>query len=128
MLLTGEVGRWQATGHCSPEIQRDPVHYQHPSVPTSPSSTRISDAMAPLNRTLKSWVSRGHPLHLCPSRPQFCRPGFEGPQCHESLNWFELGLHDRNIIGHIQDHRAPHPRLRLLHLVHPSILNTPGQA
>ena len=38
MLLFDQVGRWQATGHCSLEIQRDTVHFWHPPVLTLPSS------------------------------------------------------------------------------------------
>ena len=40
-------------------------------------------------------------LHLRPSRPRLCRAGFEGPQCHKTLSWVELGLHDRNTVGHL---------------------------
>ena len=74
--------------------------------------------MASLNRT---------PLHLLPLRPWLCRPGFEGSQRHESPSWVELGLHNRNSGGHLQGHRAPHLQLFSSHLVHPNVLNTPGQ-
>ena len=36
-FFSGEVGRGQATGHCSPEILRDTVHLWHSPVPTPPS-------------------------------------------------------------------------------------------
>ena len=87
---------------------------------------RIGDAVTPLNRSLKSWVSRW--THTSPSRPRLCRVGFEGPQYHESPSWVELGLHDRNVGGHIQGHLAPHPQICRPHRVHPYILNPPGQA
>ena len=29
LFFFGEVGRWKATGHCSPEIQHDTVHLRH---------------------------------------------------------------------------------------------------
>ena len=52
MLLFDQVGRWQATGHCSLEIQRDTVHFWHPPVLTLPSSANWRCG-GPLNRTHK---------------------------------------------------------------------------
>ena len=38
ILLFGEVDRWKATDHCSPEIHCDSVHLGHPPVPAPLSS------------------------------------------------------------------------------------------
>ena len=50
-------------------------------------------------------------------------------KCLVSPSWVELGFHDRNFGGHqdIQGHRVPHPKLRRLHLVYPSVSKIPRQ-
>ena len=128
MFHTGEVGQWQATGHCSPEIQRDTVHIRHLPVQTPPSSANQRRSGSVEQKPKHPGCHARHPLHLRPSCPRLCQAGFEGPQCCESLSWVELGLHDQNIGCHIQGHHAPHPQLRCPRLVHPNILNPPGQA
>ena len=38
LLFLGEVGRWETTGHCSLEIQRDTVHFGYPPLLAPPTS------------------------------------------------------------------------------------------
>ena len=73
---------------------------------------------------LKSWVSR-----LTPTSPSALTIAFvlSGLQCHERPNWVELSFYDRNSGGHLQGHRAPHPKLCRPHLVHHCVLNPSGQ-
>ena len=81
IFFSGEVGRWQATDYCSPEIQRDTDHLWGSDMivtSTSPDSTLRCESVTRWPRwteLIKSWVSRwhaGHLLHLRPSRPRLC--------------------------------------------------------
>ena len=38
MLYLDEVGRWETTGHCSPEIQCNAVYLEYPAVLSQPTS------------------------------------------------------------------------------------------
>ena len=90
MFVSGEVGRWQASGHCFPEIQRDTVYLWHPPVPTPPSgSNRWCDNPIEHN-PYNPGCYAGHPLHLRPSGPRLCRAGFEPLNVMKALagsNW-----------------------------------------
>ena len=79
---------------------------------TSPDSTLKCESAMQRLRWTERGCHAGDPLHLRPSCPRLCRAGFNGPQYHETLSRVELGLHNRNIGGRIQGHRAPHLQLR----------------
>ena len=111
-----------------PFLHRNPTWHCSPRIPTSATSVHLWRSRWPRwIEPLKSWEARWTPLHLRPSRLRLCRACLEGPQRHESPSWVELGVHDINLGGNEQGHRATHPELRHLHLVHPIIFLPSGQ-
>ena len=102
---------------CSPQTD---THYSrfHPQV-------RIGDVVALLNRTpnilgvtLDTQFTFVPHAHDCVERAS---------QRHEIPSWVELGFHNCNYGGHLQDHCASHPQFCHSYLVYPSVLNPPGQ-
>ena len=118
-----KTGGCPAMGPCSSEIQRDALHPGHPPVPAPP-QVRIRDVVAQLNRTpkilgvtLDTHFTFGPHARDCVDR--VC----EVSQCHESPSWIELGLHNRNLGGHLQGYRERHPELLHPCLFYPNVLS-----
>ena len=68
---SGEMGLWEATGHCPPEIQRDPVHIRYPPVPTPPPGAyqwRLSRTLKILGVTLDTHFTFGPNARDCVKR------------------------------------------------------------
>ena len=80
LFYLGEVGRWETTGHCSPEIKHVTVHLSYPPV-LAPPCHKCELEMRWLHWTepLKSWESGWTPIHLRPSCQWLCRACHEGP-------------------------------------------------
>ena len=104
-----------------------------PRTPTSPGSTlkcKSATRWPRWTELLKSSVSRWTPTSLSALTLATVSSGHRGLLCNvlKALSGSNWGFLERNSGGHLQGHRAPHPQLYRSHLVHPSVLNPPGQA
>ena len=118
----GEVNGKQIAIHCSPEIQRDSVHFSR--IPTNPGSTHKCELVTrwPLKtELLKSWASCLIPISTTALAPTIVSRELRVP----SALWKPLlglagAFRPRRWWGHIRP--SPHPKLCRTHMVHKRFL------
>ena len=99
LFYLGEVGWWETTGHCSPEIQCDTAHLGYPPVLAPPTSANCRWSGHAEQNPQFSGSHAGHPLHLWPSCPWLCRASHEVPQCHGNPSWSSWGFTSETLVA-----------------------------